>query len=71
MYSHVPWFLWPIAAVAEVFTNLVKTLIAFFSTLLGMVFIIIGILLSLTLIGAILGVPLVATGVYLLFRSHF
>lgn len=71
MYSHVPWFLWPIAAVIEVFTSLMKTIAAFLGTLLGMTLIVFGILLSLTLIGAIVGIPLVVFGLYLLYRSHF
>lgn len=71
MFTHVPWFLWPVAAVLELFTNLIEVIFRFFAAVIGFLFILAGILLSLTLIGAILGIPLVSAGLYLMFRSHF
>lgn len=71
MYGRIPWFLWPAAAFLELLSNLAKTLLNFFSALLGLLFIVTGILISLTFIGCIIGIPLVSFGLYLMFRSHF
>ena len=66
-----PWFLWPFAALWRLVTWILELTGRFVAILLGIVFMIVGVIVTLTVIGAIVGVPLVLFGVLLVFRGLF
>ena len=69
--NHVPWYLWPFAALWKLLAVIVELTGRFVAMVLGIVFIIVGVVLSLTIIGAIVGVPLAIIGLLLLLRGIF
>ncbi len=68
---HVPWYLWPFAALWKLLAVIVEMTGRFVAMVLGIVFIIVGVIVSLTIIGAIVGVPLAIIGLLLLLRGIF
>ncbi len=69
--QHIPWFLWPFAALWKLLAVIVELTGRFVAMILGIVFILIGVIVSLTIIGAIVGVPLAIIGLLLLLRGIF
>ncbi len=68
---HVLWYLWPFVALWKLLAMIVEMTGRFVAMVLGIVFIIVGIIVSLTIIGAIVGVPLAIIGLLLLLRGIF
>jgi len=69
--QHIPWFLWPFAALWKLLAVIVELTGRFVAMVLGIVFIIVGVIVSLTIIGAIVGVPLAFIGLLLVLRGIF
>ncbi len=69
--KHVPWYLWPFAALWKLLAVIVEMTGRFVAMVLGVVFIIVGVIVSLTIVGAIVGVPLAIIGLLLLLRGMF
>ncbi len=69
--SHVHWLLWPFAALWRLLALIVELTGRFVAMALGIVFMIVGVIVSLTVIGAIVGVPLALIGLLLFFRGLF
>lgn len=69
--SHVPWFLWPFWALWRLVTFILEMTGRLVGLILGGVFIVVGVLLSLTVVGAILGIPLALFGGLLTVRCLF
>lgn len=69
--SHIPWYLWPFAALWKLLAVIVEMTGRFVAMVLGIIFIVVGILVSLTIIGAIVGIPLAVIGLLLLLRGIF
>lgn len=69
--SHIPWYLWPFAALWKLLAVIVEMTGRFVAMVLGIVFIVVGILVSLTIVGAIVGIPLAVIGLLLLLRGIF
>ncbi len=69
--QHIPWYLWPFAALWKLLSVIVELTGRFVAMVLGIVFIIVGVVVSLTIIGAIVGVPLAIIGLLLLLRGIF
>ena len=69
--KQIPWYLWPFAAVWKLLAVIVEMTGRFVAMVLGIVFVIVGVIASLTIIGAIVGVPLAAIGLLLFFRGMF
>ena len=69
--SHVPWYLWPFAAIWKLLSVIVELTGRFVAMVLGIVFIVVGVIVSLTIIGAIIGIPLAIIGLLLLLRGIF
>lgn len=67
--QRVPWFVWPFWAILRLVGFIIEMVGRLVGAILGFVIFVIGILLCLTLIGAIVGVPLAAFGLLLFFRS--
>ncbi len=68
---HVPLLLWPFWAIFRLVTIIIELTGRLVGMILGVVFIIVGVILSLTIVGAILGIPLALFGLMLIFRCLF
>jgi hypothetical protein len=69
--KHIPWYLWPFAAIWKLLAVIVELTGRFVAMVLGIVLILVGVIVSLTIVGAIVGVPLAIVGLLLLFRGMF
>ncbi len=69
--KHIPWYLWPFAALWKLLAVIVEMTGRFVAMVLGIVFIVVGVIVSLTIVGALVGVPLAIVGLLLLFRGMF
>jgi len=67
----VPWYLWPFWAIWRLITFIVELTGRLVAVVLGLVMMIIGALVSLTVIGAVIGVPLILIGFLLVLRGFF
>ena len=66
-----PWYLWPFVALWRLVTGILVVTGRLVAVILGLVFILVGAVLSATVIGAILGVPLILFGGLLTIRGLF
>lgn len=71
LHKHVPWWLWPFAALWRLIATIVGLTGRFVAMLIGLVFIIVGVIVSLTVIGAIVGIPMVIIGLLLFLKGIF
>jgi hypothetical protein len=69
--KRTPWYLWPFAAAWRTLTFAVELTGRMLAVLLGLVLMIAGALVSLTIIGAIVGIPLAIVGLLLVIRGMF
>ncbi len=69
--NHIPWYLWPFAALWKLLAVIVEMTGRFVAMVLGIVFIVVGIIVSLTIVGALVGIPLAFVGLLLLLRGIF
>ena len=69
--QHIPWYLWPFAAIWKLLAVIVELTGRFVAMVLGLVLILVGVIVSLTVIGAIIGIPLAIVGLLLLLRGIF
>lgn len=67
----IPWYLWPFAPIWKLLSVIVEMTGRLVAMILGIVFVVVGVLVSLTVIGAIIGVPLAVIGLLLFFRGMF
>jgi hypothetical protein len=68
---HIPWYLWPFAAIWKLLAVIVELTGRLVAMILGIVLMIVGVVVSLTLIGAIVGVPLAIVGLLLFIKGIF
>jgi hypothetical protein len=64
-----PWYLWPFAAIWNLVAYIVMLTGRLLAVILGFVFIILGVILTVTVIGAIIGIPLGVIGVLMIIRG--
>jgi len=69
--KQIPWYLWPFAALWKLLAVIVEMTGRFVAMVLGVVLIVVGVIVSLTIIGAIVGIPLAIVGLLLLLRGIF
>ena len=69
--QHIPWYLWPFAALWKLLAVIVEMTGRFVAMILGLVLILVGVIVSLTIVGAIVGIPLAIIGLLLLLRGIF
>jgi hypothetical protein len=69
--QRTPWFLWPFVAVWDLITWILRLTGRLVAGILGLVFMIIGAILTVTVIGAVVGLPLIIFGFALMVRSIF
>ncbi len=67
----VPWYLWPFWAIWQFVTGILRLTGRLVIVVLGLVLMVVGVVVSLTIIGAILGVPLFILGLLMVFRGLF
>jgi len=68
---NTPWILWPFVAMWDLIAWIVQLVGRILAVLLGAILMILGVLLSITVIGACLGLPLVVLGFLLVMRGLF
>lgn len=71
MYARFPWYVWPLVTVVEVANHLFFVLLHSLGSLFGLLFILVGLFLTATIVGAIVGIPLVFAGVAIRYHFHF
>jgi hypothetical protein len=67
----MPWILWPFWALWKLVAGIVAGTGRLVAAILGLVFMIVGVVLTATIIGAIVGVPLIIFGLLLMLRGLF
>ncbi len=67
----IPWYLWPFEALWRLLATIVGLTGRFIAMVLGLVFVIVGVLVSLTVIGAIIGIPIAIIGILLFLKGVF
>ena len=68
---HIHWLLWPFVALWKLVAGIITLTGRLVAAILGLVLMIVGLIVSLTLIGAIVGVPLIIFGFLLILRGFF
>jgi hypothetical protein len=66
-----PWYLWPFIAIWRLVTTIIELTGRFVAILLGFVLFVAGAIVSLTIVGAIVGIPLMIFGGMLMLRGIF
>ena len=69
--QRTPWILWPFVALWNLVTGILKLTGRLIAMVVGVVLMIVGIALSLTVVGAIVGIPLLIFGFTLTVRGLF
>ncbi len=69
--SNTPLLLWPFVALWKLVATIVELTGRFLALIIGLVLVLVGIILSLTIIGAIVGIPLIIIGLMLFIRGLF
>ncbi len=67
----IPWYLWPFAAIWRLIATIVGLTGRFLAMVVGLVLLVVGVLVSLTVIGAIVGIPMAIIGILLFLRGVF
>ena len=67
----VPWFLWPFWVIWKLVVGIVAGTGRLVAVILGLVFLIVGGVLTLTVVGAIVGIPFIIFGLLLMVRGFF
>ena len=68
---NVPWILWPFWAIWRLVMFIIELTGRLVSAILGLVLMITGTILTFTVVGALVGVPLILFGLMLVLRSLF
>jgi hypothetical protein len=67
----IPWYAWPFVALWKLIAGIVALTGRLVAVVLGLVLMLAGILVSLTVVGAIVGIPLGIVGFLLVLRGLF
>jgi hypothetical protein len=66
-----PWILWPFVAIWRLLTLILEFTGRLLAVIIGCVLMIVGVVISITVIGALVGVPLAIFGFLLVLRGLF
>jgi hypothetical protein len=69
--SHTPWFLWPFAALWDLLGFLLRLTGRLILAVLALLFMVLGVVLTMTVLGAPVGIPFAVFGMVLLVRALF
>lgn len=67
--QNVPWFLWPFYALFRLIGWIILTVGRMVAAIIGLVLMIAGVIVSLTIVGVVVGVPLAIFGFLLVLKS--
>jgi hypothetical protein len=70
-YRNTPWILWPFVALWQLVSFILRFTGRIIGIVIGVVLIMIGGAISLTVIGAVVGIPLMVLGFLLIVRGLF
>ena len=70
-HKQIPWYLWPFWAIWQLIAWIVLLTGRVVAVILGLVLMVVGAVVSLTVVGLIVGVPLFLIGLLLVFRGIF
>ncbi len=68
---HISWVWWPVLALWRLLSTIVEMTGRFVAMVLGLVLMLVGFIVSLTIVGAIVGIPLMIVGGLLTLRGIF
>ena len=68
---HVPWYLWPFWSIWQVVAFIVGLTGRLLAVVLGFVFMLVGVILTVTVVGAIIGIPMIILGFLILLKGIF
>jgi hypothetical protein len=66
-----PWFLWPFVALWRLVTGIIQLTGRLLAIVLGVALMIIGVVVTVTVVGAVIGIPLIIFGFLLVIRGLF
>jgi hypothetical protein len=69
--KRTPWILWPFEALWRLLTLILEFTGRLVAIILGIVLMIVGVIISFTIIGAIIGIPLAIFGFLMVLRGLF
>lgn len=69
--SKTPWYLWPFAVLWNLLAWIISLTGRLVAAILGLVFLIVGLILTITVVAAPVGIPLIIFGFLLMVRSIF
>jgi hypothetical protein len=69
--NHTHWILWPFVAIWKLLAGLLNLTGRLVAVILGAALILVGGLVSLTVVGAIIGIPLALLGLMIILRGLF
>lgn len=69
--QNIPWYLWPFAAIWKLIAVIVEMTGRLLAMIIGILLMIVGGIVSLTIIGAIIGIPLAIVGLLLFLKGIF
>ena len=69
--AKTPWILWPFVALWRLIAGIVEVTGRLVAAVLGLVLMIVGVVLTITVIGAVVGIPLILFGFMLMLRGLF
>ena len=70
-YIHTPWIFWPIRAIFELIEWILRLTGRLVAAIIGLVIMIVGFVLTLTIIAAPFGVPMIIFGFLLMVKGIF
>ncbi len=71
MEKGTPWFMWPFVALARLVAGIVELTGRFVALILGIVLMLLGLIFTITFLGAIIGIPIFLFGLLLVYRALF
>ncbi len=69
--KRIPWFLWPFYALWRLLTFILEATGRLVLGVLGIAIMVVGLVISLTIVGAPVGIPIAILGFLLLLRAFF
>lgn len=70
-FRNTPVIFWPVVAVWKIITKLVELTGILIALLVGFIFMVVGVTLSMTVVGAVIGIPLLFIGVMITLRAIY
>jgi hypothetical protein len=69
--KHTPWFLWPFKALWDLLEAIIRLTGRLVAAIIGLVFMIVGFVLTITVLASPIGIPLLVFGFLLMIRGVF